>query len=338
LVHIGIIGCGKIAEKHLQAYRKLDGVEVTVTDVVDRGRLVADRYEVGWCGEPEEVVLSDRVDAIDICVPTPSHADFIARALAARKHVFVEKPLASNLEEARAIAELAAETDLVVMAGYLYRHHPAMQFARDVIRSGAIGMPYLAMFRIGGRGSHKAWKHQAETGGGAANEMLVHMLDLALWYFGEPVSATNLFSDVLLPTRVIEGEAVSATADDFNLLKLEMANGATVICQSDLVTPGYMNHIEVQGTNGSLMASILDYMPTVVYCKEPVANFDRGQNFRRFPETDLFERELGHFVASVRGGDTSDTHSVLESLRLMELMEATAADGKGTVTGGYSRS
>jgi predicted dehydrogenase len=208
------------------------------------------------------------------------------------------------------------------MAGYLYRHHPAMEFARDVIRTGVIGEPYLAMFRIGGRGSHKAWKHRAETGGGAGNEMLVHMLDLALWYFGDQVSASNLYSDLLLPTREIEGQVVSANAEDFMLVSMEMASGVRVLCQSDLVTPGYMNHIEVQGTNGSLMTSILDYMPKSVYCKEPVGKYDRGHTFVEFPQTDLFQRELVHFLDCIRGRDCSDIHSVEDSVRLMELVEA----------------
>jgi predicted dehydrogenase len=322
MTRIGVIGCGKIAEKHLDAYRQLDDVEVTVTDIVDRGRTVAERYDVGWHPVPEEITRSDEFDAIDVCVPTPLHAEYISMALEGGKHVFVEKPLASSLEQARSIADQAADTDQIVMAGYLYRHHPAMEFARDVIRTGVIGDPYLAMFRIGGRGSHKAWKHRVETGGGAANEMLVHMLDLALWYFGDQVAATNLRSDVLLPTREIEGELVEVDAEDFMLLSLEMASGTQVFCQSDLVTPGYMNHIEVQGTNGSLMTSILDYMPKSVYCKEPAGKYDRGHTFVEFPQTNLFERELGHFLDCIRGRERSDIHSVEDSVRLMELIES----------------
>lgn len=322
MIRIGLIGCGKIAEKHLAAYRKLEGVEVTVTDIVERGRTVADRYEVGWHPAPDEVTAAPEFDAIDVCVPTPAHAEFISMALSHDKHVFVEKPLASTLAEAREIAGQAANSGKVVMAGYLYRHHPAMEFAREVIRTGVIGEPYLAMFRIGGRGSHKAWKHRVETGGGAGNEMLVHMLDLALWYFGEHVRASNLYSDLLLPTREIEGEVVSANAEDFMLVSMEMASGTRVLCQSDLVTPGYMNHIEVQGTNGSLITSILDYMPKSVYCKEPRGNYDRGHTFVEFPQTDLFERELAHFLDCVRGRDCSDIHSVEDSVALMELVEA----------------
>lgn len=324
MIRVGLIGCGKIAEKHLDAYRTLEGVDVTVTDIVDRGRSVAERYEVGWNPVPTDVTSNAQFDAIDVCVPTPVHAEYISLALREGKHVFVEKPLASNVAEARAIAEQAAASETVVMAGYLYRHHPAMQFARDAIRTKVIGDPYLATFRIGGRGSHKAWKHRSETGGGAGNEMLVHMLDLALWYFGEPLTATNLYSDLLVPTREIEGELVAADAEDFMLVSLEMASGVQVLCQSDLVTPGYMNHIEVQGTNGSLMTSILDYMPKTVYCKEPAGVYDRGHTFLDFPQTNLFERELGQFLACIRGEDASDVHSVDDSVRLMELVDEIA--------------
>lgn len=331
MTRIGVIGCGKIAEKHLTAYRKLEDVEITVTDIVDRGQTIAERYEVGWHGSPDEVVANPEFDAIDVCVPTPVHASFISAALRNGKHVFVEKPLASNLEEARAIAELAARTDAVVMAGYLYRHHPAMQMVRDVIRTGVIGDPYLAMFRLGGRGSHKAWKHRTETGGGAANEMLVHMLDLALWYFGEPENATRLAGDVLLPEREIEGELVSADAEDFLLLSMDNAAGARIVVQSDLVSPGYMNHIEIQGTNGSVMTSILDYMPSFVYCKEPRGTYDRGHQFLEFPQTDLFEAELGTFLDCVRGKDRTDIHSVEDSVRLMEIIDTVLAPGGSVV-------
>jgi predicted dehydrogenase len=320
-----MVGCGKIAEKHLEAYRKLDGVEVTITDIVARGEALAERYEVGWHPVPDEVVASADFDAIDVCVPTPAHAQFIAAALRNDKHVFVEKPLAATLAEARAIAEQAAATDTVVMAGYLYRHHPAMQMVRNVIRTGVIGDPYLAMFRLGGRGSHKAWKHRAETGGGAANEMLVHMLDLALWYFGEPESASLMASDVLVPEREIDGELVSADAEDFLLLSLESAGGTRIVCESDLISPGYMNHIEVQGTNGSVMTSIIDYMPSFVYCKEPRGTYDRGHNFMQFPQADLFEVELARFLECIRCGDRTDVHSVEDSVRLMEIIDEVLA-------------
>jgi predicted dehydrogenase len=83
-----------------------------------------------------------------------------------------------------------------------------------------------------------------------------------------------------------------------------------------------MNHIEVQGTNGSLFTSILDYLPTTVFCREPRGVHALGQNFYEFPKTDVFERELSHFLDYVAGRVSDGIHSVADSRRLMEVIEA----------------
>lgn len=320
MTRIGVIGCGKIAEKHLNAYRRL-GVEVVVTDIVERGAMIAANYGAAWNPAPEDVIHGTEVDAIDVCTPTPTHCAFITEALNSGKHVFCEKPLARNLAEAEAIQRTAAESGRILMVGYLYRFHPAFEFAREIIQGGIIGTPYLATFRLGGRGSHKAWKHRRETGGGAASEMLVHMLDVALWYFGEVTAAVTLLTETMVPEREIEGRLVQADAEDMILLRVETASGVRVICQSDLVTPGYMNHFEVQGTNGSLFSSILDYMPTLVYCKEPRGVYDRGQNFFDFPKVDLFVAQLGHFLQRVEGSGAEERNSIHDSIGLMKVLD-----------------
>ena len=111
-------------------------------------------------------------------------------------------------------------------------------------------------------------------------------------------------------------------AEDIVLLKLQQPGGMQTLCQSDLITPGYMNYIEIEGTNGSVFTSILDYLPTTVYLKEQRGVFDRGQNFQEFGKVDLFERELGHFVACVNGEEKEALNSVHDSVRLMQVVDA----------------
>jgi predicted dehydrogenase len=320
-LRIAIVGCGKIAERHLHAYAKIDDVEVTVTDIVPRGAHVARAHGVGWHDQPDALITSDAVDAVDICTPTPSHFGFITQALDAGKHVFCEKPVARDMQEAEAIRDRAAQSPGELMVGYLYRFHPAFQFVRRLVDADVLGDVYFAGFRLGGRGSHKAWKHRVETGGGAGNEMLVHMLDLALWYFGEPWTVSNLWTDTLLPQRRIEGAHVHADAEDFILLRLQMGGDVSVLCQSDLVTPGYMNHVELQGTNGSVFTTILPHLPTTLFLREPAGGYDRGEHEMRFPQVDLFALELQHFV-NVCGGEGQRLNSVDDSLRLMAIVEA----------------
>ncbi len=215
-------------------------------------------------------------------------------------------------------AAVGAKRNVVV--GYLYRHHPAFRFAKETVDHGIIGEPYFALARLGGRGSHRPWKHDGEVGGGVLFEMMVHLLDLLSWLLGPLDQGRIVFEDLLLPRRLIDGEEVPASASDCAVVTLR-AGGVRSVCQSDLATPSFMNHVEVQGTNGSLLASILDYVPTVVYCNEPRVLFDRGHNYRHFGPTNLFLKELSTFLELIRSEELSEW-SLLESLELARFIDA----------------
>lgn len=320
---VGIIGCGKIGERHLEGYQSVDEVSVTVTDIQpEKAERLASEYDVDWHSDPQEVLQSPHIDAIDVCVPVTAHRDVITDVLDNDKHVFCEKPLAPTLEDAQKLKERASEADKILMVGYLYRFHPAFQNLKKILEEDVIGDPHYAIFRVGGRGSHRAWKHKADAGGGVGNEMLVHMLDLMVWYFGSPSTIEGLTSDIILEERKIDGETVQATADDHVVLKSEMDDGPTVLCQSDLITPSYMNYVEVHGSNGSVMTSILDYFPTTVYCQEPRGGYDEGRNVTKFSAVDLFERELSCFVDRVRNHDIHETNSAGDAVEVRRIIES----------------
>lgn len=320
---IGIIGCGKIAEKHLNAYKRLKDVDVVVSDIDSGKKKVARSYGAEWSDEPSDLIEGDRVDAIDICTPISSHIDICVDALDNDKHVFCEKPLTKNLDEALQIKQKVEHSDRVLMVGYLYRFHPAFEFGKEVIQNELIGDPYFAVFRVGGRGSHRSWKHKSAEGGGARNEMLVHMLDLIFWYFGEERASYDLYTQTILEEREIDGERVDATAEDLILLNMEMENDVRVICESDLITPSYMNYVEIHGENGSFWTSILDYFPTVLYCKESRGIYDKGKNIQNFSRVDLFEKELRYFINCIRNGEDPKYNSVDDSIRIRRIIEST---------------
>lgn len=319
-ITIGVVGCGRIAERHLEAYRKIGDVRVVVTDQEPAAaRRLAETHRVEWRESPAEVLESPELDAIDVCVPTIAHAEVVLAALRSGKHVFCEKPLCQTYGEAQEIATAQQQTGRIVMVGYLYRFHPAFQFAKQVLDDRVIGRPHLAIFRLGGRGSHRAWKHTAEAGGGATLEMMVHNLDLIQWLLG-PADEVEVFTRAtLLPERAIEGQSLQVSAEDYVLASLQI-DGVTVICESDLVTPSYMNYVEIQGDNGTLFTSILHYLPTVVYCREPRGVFNLGNNVQHFPPVNLFERELGHFLETLSDGATP-FNGASDSLQVMALVD-----------------
>ncbi|HEX2191942.1 MAG TPA: Gfo/Idh/MocA family oxidoreductase [Acidimicrobiales bacterium] len=315
---VGVVGCGRIGTRHVDAYRQLGGVDLVVADDDPaRAKTVAERWDVPVV--PPEHLLDEDLDAVDVCVPSVAHQEWIVAALGSGRHVFCEKPLCLSHAEGVAIRAAAVRSRRSVVVGYLYRHHPAFRFAKETIDHGIIGDPYFALARLGGRGSHRPWKHDDRTGGGVVFEMMVHMLDLLSWVLGPLDDGRVVYEDLLLPQRVIDGEAVSVSASDCAVVTCR-AGGVRSICQSDLVTPSFMNHVEVQGSNGSLVASILDFLPTVVYCNEPRVLFDRGHNYRQFGPTNLFVKELGSFLDLVRS-DAFEEWSLLESLELARFVD-----------------
>jgi predicted dehydrogenase len=325
-MRIGLVGCGKIGARHLDAYKSIGEVELLIADEDEsRAKVAAEQWDVRMV--PVDDLFDEDLVAVDVCVPSRLHKEWIIRALEAGLHVFCEKPLCLSHDEGAQIREAAAAAQRNVIVGYLYRHHPSFRFAKEAIDHRIIGEPHFALARLGGRGSHQPWKHDADLGGGAIFEMMVHLLDLLSWLLGPLTDGRVVYEDLLLRTRAIGQDTVEATAVDCAVLSLR-AGGVPSLCQSDLATPSFMNYVEVQGTNGSLMASILDFLPTIVYCNEPRVLFDRGHNVRHFGQTNLFAKELQAFVDVIRN-DEPNEWSLLESLELARFIDRALEKGSG---------
>jgi predicted dehydrogenase len=317
-MRVGIVGCGRIGARHLDAYQKIGGVDVLVADEFEAAaKALASSPRVTAVALDD--LLETELDALDVCVPSYAHHSWIMAGLEHGLHVFCEKPLCLSHSDAVQIRAAALSARRNVVVGYLYRHHPAFQFMKEAIRDGIIGNPHLALARLGGRGSHQPWKHDI-IGGGAVFEMMVHMLDLMEWLLGPLEDGALLHQELLLPIRQINGEAQQARAPDVAVASLQ-AGGVRAICQSDLVTPSFMNYVEVQGDNGSASASIVDLMPTMVYCNEPRGLFDRGHNHRQFEPVNLFVKELDEFIKTVAAG-RFDIVSLEASVNLAQFVDS----------------
>jgi len=324
IVRIGIIGCGKISEKHVLGYKNLSDVDIVVSDIdSNRAREFSKKFGTGYAEDIDSLLTSDKVDAIDICVPTPFHKPYIIKALEGNKHVFCEKPLCMNMDEAIEIKDVVRKTDRVLMVGYLYRFHPAFQFVKKVLDENIIGNPHFAIFRLGGRGSHMPWKHKKDNGGGAILEMMVHKLDLIVWYFEKITKSEFLINDVVIKSREIGGRKYRVNAEDLVLLDIK-AGKTKILCESDLISPSYMNYIEIHGDNGSLFTSILHFMPTIVFCKEARGVFNQGNNIYNFQMENLFERELSHFIDCIKNGKRP-LNSIDDSIKVFKILANASA-------------
>mgnify|MGYP000209319052 CR=1 FL=1 len=328
-IKVGIIGCGKQAPKHISGLRNSPGVELVLADInYDIARSLADRENLQAYRSPDDIFQDETIAAVDICTPTPSHFPLISKALKTGKHFFCEKPLCEDLNTAQQIGKLSKDSNRIGMIGYIYRFAPVFEKAFGICESSgefgqseALGRIVHAFFRIGGRGSHQVWKHQKESGGGAINEMLVHMVDLALWFFGEVDRVNVLSCDLMRPNRIIQGKSVTADAEDNIIVQLHMKCGTTVTCQADLLTPAFSQYAEIQGESGTFMGSIQADMPSFVFCEEGVDQYKKGKNILNFEKTNLFERQMKAFIDAVRVQKDPMRSTIMDSIRLIEVMD-----------------
>lgn len=208
MIQVGIIGTGFMAAQHIKAYRQVPGVRIAALcnpsgrnldgdfsrvagNVGDADPLRLDMSEVKAFRDPASLFQDPDITLVDICTPTRTHLDLSIAALAAGKHVLVEKPLARTHAEALRIAEVAetaAARGVFLMPALCIRFWPEYAWVRDRIRSGEFGKVLDARFRR--VASAPAWGHahflNGGDSGGALLDLHIHDLDFIQHCFGRP--------------------------------------------------------------------------------------------------------------------------------------------------------
>ncbi|MEE2712967.1 MAG: Gfo/Idh/MocA family oxidoreductase [Planctomycetota bacterium] len=210
-IGVGVIGLGFMGRTHLGAYEaaRKNGSANTVVAVCDQdpdlragkpsGQTVNlapgaadkplfDPDSVHGYADPDELLADPAVDLVSICTYTPTHVPLALKALAAGKHVLVEKPVALCEEDAMKLVEAAKDAGTVCMPAMCMRFWPGWSWLHDRVRDGSLGDVRAASFqRLGGR---PAWGggfyEDDDSCGGALFDLHVHDADFLLHCFGLP--------------------------------------------------------------------------------------------------------------------------------------------------------
>jgi len=328
-IKLGIIGCGKQAPKHISGLRRCPGVEIVVADLrPELAKSLADREEIAWVSSPDELFADPGIEGIDICTPTTSHISLAERSVESGKDFFCEKPLCTRSSDSLRLQKLVVQHQRIGMVGYVYRFCPMFELGKSLFSDATnpcdslvLGRTLTAWFRLGGRGSHQVWKHKKSAGGGALNEMLVHMIDLAHWYFGPADSVEVVCKKLLLSDRKIQDTMFHVDAEDYVVVRMTMKCGVEVLCQADLVTPAFTQVVEIQGENGTFMGSIQQEFSSFLYLAEARAGYQSGRTDLRLGRKNLFEAQMAEFVQAIRTRRQPSRCTVADSVMLLETME-----------------
>lgn len=227
-IRIAVVGAGFMGGTHARAYHAMDGVEIAaiVASTPKRAEPLANDLGTTWTDDYASVLADETIDAVDICVPTPGHRAATEAALAAGKHVLLEKPLALTKADAEAIVAAAEASGRLVMIAHVLRFWPEYVELKRIVDSGELGAPVSV--NAVRRQPEPDWTDGGPRGhltGGSLHDMMIHDFDAANWVLGKPesVSATGTFNPANEAidqgqALVRYGEGRSATIDGGSMM------------------------------------------------------------------------------------------------------------------------
>jgi predicted dehydrogenase len=237
----------------------------------------ADRWgweeiETDW----RKVIARKDIDIVDICVPQHLHFEIAMEAVKAGKHVFLEKPMTMNLQQAQELYETAKNSHVTHYLNHNYRRTPAVRLARRMIDEGKIGTifhwrgAYLQDWIVDPE-FPLTWHLRKETAGmGPQGDLNSHSVDLARYLVGE-ISKVSCMTAQFIKERPLPNEAVSGTfsgtagqgrgavtVEDAAFMTVRFENGALGSFETTRFAPGRKNYntFEIYGSKGSLLFNL----------------------------------------------------------------------------------
>jgi predicted dehydrogenase len=245
IYRVGIVGYGVAGKRHFQALRSIPGFEVA-------GILETDR-DVTLPAERAANLdsLMSNTDIVAVCAPTGLHLELAESVLKAERHLFLEKPICLNLQQADRLIELSQKLQASIQVGYNLRHHRLVRRGLKEVANGAIGeiraLNTVIGSGLGYRIGPEHWKTERARGGGVLMEIGTHHFDLWRAFTGQEVESVNAQS-------FSTGHLEDATA----VVQAKLTGGvlaSTTICQ----TTSPVNQLDIYGTEGRLQISIYSF-------------------------------------------------------------------------------
>ncbi|MEL7344243.1 MAG: inositol 2-dehydrogenase [Pseudomonadota bacterium] len=316
MLHIGILGCGRIGQVHAMSLERLR----------DRARLVAvaDAFEdaaealAAKTGADvraaDALIASPDVDAIIIGTPTSTHYDIIHKAAAAGKAIFCEKPVDLSSERAAECAEVVSKAGVPFLTAFNRRFDPNFAHVEAELRKGTIGA--IEQVIITSRDPGPPPIEYIPLSGGLFRDMMIHDFDMARFLLGEePVSVYAVGSCMVDPEI--------GKAGDVDTAAVTMTTKSGAVCQitnSRRATYGYDQRIEIHGSKGMLSAKN-QLENTVEHAGESGFTTSPAQHFFLERYAGAYVRELTHFLDAIESG-SAPSPSAKDGLMAQRLADA----------------
>ncbi len=279
MIRVAVIGAGHWGPNLVRNFHS--GQASTVTHVVDtrvqRLEQLASRYPGVQLGTDVTAVLNDpKVDAVVVATPTATHFEVVRQALECGKHVLVEKPITTTVNDANTLQALAVKMQRVLMVGHVFLFNPAVQRVKQLIEKNELGrIHYLSMVRT------NLGPIRADVN--AAWDLASHDISIADYWLGEGAIAVS----------AVGGTWVNPGVQDAVFATLTYPNNVLVNVHCSWLNPRKARDITVVGDRRMLTFDDMNL-------NEPLRVYDKGVVE---PAPSVVVDTFASFRASVREGD-----------------------------------
>ncbi|OCT15569.1 NAD(P)-dependent oxidoreductase [Paenibacillus pectinilyticus] len=246
----GIIGCGTVADFHMEAIRQIDEAKLTYVSSRNEAKAkeVAEQEKCAWTTDYHQLLSSPEVDIVCVTTSSGSHATIGLDVLRAGKHLVIEKPIAMHAQDAEKLVRTAKEMGVQLSVISQRRFEAQNQAIKRVLDEGGLGKLLLVevslpFFRSQAYYDSAGWRGTRDADGGVLMNQGIHSLDLLLWFAGE---AKSVFGKIATQTHAME-------AEDLGLAIVQFENGALgSIMASTSMNPGFAATIHLYGEKGTI--------------------------------------------------------------------------------------
>jgi len=252
MLKIGVFGVGHLGKFHLNNWKEIEGIELT--GFYDPNDAIAEdiqqKYGLTRYYSPADLI--DKIDAADIVAPTPYHFTLCEMAIKKGKHVFVEKPLANTMDEAKQLLKITAEANVKVQVGHVERFNPAYTAIKNVeLNPMFIEVHRLAQFNPRG------------TEVSVILDLMIHDIDIILSLVKSDVKNISA-----------SGVAVMTDTPDIANVRIEFNNGCVANLTSSRISMKKMRKIRLFQKDAYIGIDFLEKKTEIIKLKNDEAGDD----------------------------------------------------------------
>jgi myo-inositol 2-dehydrogenase/D-chiro-inositol 1-dehydrogenase len=248
---VAVAGLGRIGKIHLKNLcRNFPEIEVlAVMDVFDESEAIAREFNIPvFVKDFDELLAVSGVDAVVICSPTDTHADYVVKAAKAGKNIFCEKPLDLSLSRVQEVLKIVDESGVRLMMGFNRRFDPEFKRIRQLVAGGSVGDVHIV--KITSRDPAPPPVSYIKVSGGLFLDMTIHDFDMARYISGKQVKEVFAKGTVMVDPEIgkagdIDTAVITLTFEDDTM---------AIIDNSRKAVYGYDQRLEVFGNKGMAIA------------------------------------------------------------------------------------